>query len=218
MFRLMTIARLPGLVLVMLCVVAAGSVLAYTDELEVDTGAHSVYSGIGFAARTAPGATDENPGGTGVVISPQEVGIFTVQHRASGFFASEVKAPIPPGGNKTWSNIYLWAQNYDVGPAARVPFEVWIFNEFPPFPTGYTAHLVLDYLPAETQWTGPMDWWLDLNVYNEVTMPIATVTNPLDGVRMHITVYAPVPEPGSLVALLAGLTGLGGVALRRRRG
>ena len=130
-----------------------------------------------------------------------------------GFYWEDYESPIPAGASHTWPNIYLWAQDYAVpGDTADIGFGL----EFPP--PGYTAHLVLDYVPESLQWTGQTDFWLDLTQESVITLPVLEVSDGLQGTRMHLTVYAPVPEPSSLIALAGGLAGLGGMALRRRRG
>ena len=130
----------------------------------------------------------------------------------TGFYPKILMAPIPPGGVKTWGGLYLWTQNYT--PATPGTVQV-LFGEEPDFTaTGYTAHLVLDYVPDSANWGGPPDFWLDLGVGNTISLPATNTTNPLlDGTRMHLDIYAPVPEPSSLAALVCGLAGMGGFAL-----
>ena len=131
-----------------------------------------------------------------------------------GFYLEDYESPIPAGASHTWSNIYLWAQDYAVpGGTADIRFGL----EFPYPPPGYTAHLVLDYVPESLEWTGQTDFWLDLTQGSVITLPVLEVSDGLQGTRMHLTVYAPVPEPSSLIALAGGLAGLGGLTLRRRR-
>ena len=135
---------------------------------------------------------------------------------ATGFYAGDRDyTPIPPGGSKTWSSFYLWAQNF-------TPTAANIIGVHPSFslipPAGYRGHLVLDYVPASCNWTGPMDIWVnDLTAVNTFALPIPVVTDPLQGTQFHIDVYAPVPEPSSLATLICGLVGMGGVVVRRRR-
>ncbi len=128
----------------------------------------------------------------------------------TGFYSQDYEAPIPPGGNKTWWDIYLWAQGYTHSTQTAT---VWI---------GYSIHqlvpralLVLDYVPESLGWTGPMRYELDLSQDYALQLPIASVTDPLQGTRMHITVFA-VPEPSPLAALGLGIVGLC-VGVRRRR-
>jgi len=133
----------------------------------------------------------------------------------TGFYYYDYEPPIPWGGSRTWWDIYLWSQNYAVsGNEVVIDFGAeW------PAPVGYTARLVIDRVPESLAWTGPMEfnlridnWW----GFNPLTLPVAEVTDPLQGTRMHLTVYA-VPEPSSFIALGFAVIGLGGVGLRRRR-
>jgi len=84
-------------------------------------------------------------------------------------------------------------------------------------PSYYNFQLVLDYVPEYMNWTGPrvFEFRDGGGLFN---VPIPTVTNPLDGVRMHLTVYAgPIPEPSSLLALAGAALTTAGFAWRKRR-
>ena len=84
-------------------------------------------------------------------------------------------------------------------------------------PPGYTAHLVLDYVPEALHWTGQTDFLLDLTQWSVLTLPVLEVADPLQGTQMHLAVYAPVPEPSSLSFLSLALAGFGIGVVRRRR-
>ena len=73
----------------------------------------------------------------------------------TGFYMSDYEGPITAGGSYTWSGIYLWAQNCSVPTRSA---SVTVGTEYPHPPDGYTAHLVLDYVPESAGWTGERDF------------------------------------------------------------
>ena len=180
---------------------------------------------IGTLIGVTPWGWDDYPG-TGDFTPPRSNlrGILVMRHYTSGdnwtgptgFTGEDVRlTPIAPGEHKTWSDLYLWAQNLTPTGANLARVTVPTDPYLPP-PAGYRGHLVLDYVPDSCNWTGDRDFWLDLTADNEFALPIPVVTNPLLGTRFHLDVYA-IPEPSSLAALACGLAGVGGFAVRRRR-
>lgn len=138
----------------------------------------------------------------------------------TGFYARDFESPIPQGGSKTWSDIYLWARTPQVpiGNPARI-----LCTTERQAPADYTATLVLDYVPSSLNYTGPMTFSLNLRSYQEIWLPTPTldsVPDPsADGdklTRMHVTVTAPVPEPLGMTVLGSGLAAVGLPWLRRR--
>ena len=186
--------------------------------------AHGTWIGINPNAKDGYNG-DPADGDLSLHPKPTDVGVYLLYYRvqgpdwtgATGFYGEEGEhTPVSPGGSKTWSEFYLWAQNFTPTSTNLAVVEPEPDNLYVP-PAGYRGHLVLDYVPDSCNWTGPSDFWLDLTADNEFALPIPVVTDPLQGTRFHLDVYAPVPEPSSLPALACGLAGVGGFALRRRR-
>lgn len=166
---------------------------------------------------------DGTGGQGGLPIRPDMTGVFVLLYREegpgwtgpTGFYGSDFEqTPIPPGGSKTWWDLYLWAQNYVPSPPNRAQLRNGFESHYSP-PAGYIGHLVIDKVPDGVEWSGPMEYWLDMTVFNSVTVPIAVVTDPLQGTRMHLTVYDTIPEPSALAALGIGLT-VFGLRVKRR--
>ena len=216
----------------LLCVLmGAGPAHAQTPSNWIDsvgtTGPkHILGSGFGVNPNAKDGY-DGKPtdGDLSLHPDPSAAGIFLLNYYtqgpgwigATGFYAGDPDlTPLAPGEIRTWSSFYLWAQNYTPTSANLAVVKPQFGTSYVP-PAGYRGHLVLDYVPDSCNWTGPSDFWLDLTADNEFALPIPVVTNPLQGTRFHLDVYAPVPEPSSLAALACGLAGVGGVLVRRRR-
>jgi len=182
--------------------------------------ARSDLSKFSARARVSPGAPEGYDGVAPVSLAPTDAGIYVLHYRQNGpswtgptgFYVEDLEPPIPLAGSHTWWDICAWAQNWSPAPPDRVGLSVGGSELI-----GFTGHLVLDQVPASANWSGPMEFWLDLSGTSYVTIPLAMVTDPLQGTRMHLTVYAPIPEPSSLAGLGFALAGVGIRVARRRR-
>ena len=133
----------------------------------------------------------------------------------TGFYTMDTRAGVPLGSNTIWDPIYLWAQD-----SSQIGDRLLTTTEPEAYPApGWRLVLTLDYVPESLNWTGPWqyEFLLDNPDLQFFTLPVPTVSNPFDGVRMHLTAYAPIPEPGSLLALLLCIGGFGGMIKLRKR-
>ncbi len=189
----------------------------------------SDYCAGGFKVGVRPTATDgydgQNPGDLSIV----QYGVCLALYRENGpdwsgpdGFYSDFMTPIASGTSKTWDDIRLWEVNSIIDTGGKAAIGLFSLN---PPPQGYWGRLVLDYVPASLNWTGPMEDRFSLRpgpsgFYPDIGLfPVPITDNPYDPTqvtRMHLTVYT--PEPSSAAAVLAGLAGLGAVMRRRRRG
>lgn len=184
-----------------------------------------IGDGTGTVVGVAPWGWDETWTGSDPVWRPEWVGVYVALYREDGqnwngptglFPSSYYRTPIPPGGTRTWSGFYLWSQNFAPGPDYLIDVGP-LGEEGSPPPTGYVGQLVLDQVPASCNYIGPTEFWLDLTAKYWLRLPIPVVADPLaEPVTIfHLTVYT--PEPSSLLALTAGIGGLGLGLMRRRR-
>jgi hypothetical protein len=126
----------------------------------------------------------------------------------TGFYGYDMRAPMNPGEQKTWSRLYLWADPSYTGATMSLAVSANVF-QMPPAGWQYTLELVgvpkdIYYPPgAPHAWAVPLD--------RELRVPVLTyaTTSPLDAYEFRFTVNA-VPEPAGLL--------LGGVGAARGRG
>lgn len=125
---------------------------------------------------------------------------------ANGFYVCDSRAALLAGQVKT-EDIYVWA-------APGTSAESILLNAGGGgYDNSYVVYaLKLVSTPSGITYTGPTQWTTAANI----TLPFYSTANGLAGYHFQAQ-FAPVPEPSSILALVGGLAGLGGFALRRRR-
>jgi|GEM_PF-2619618 len=214
------ILRVTLCALLLFSITSAALAESDTWKLNLGAGAGAISTSIGMWPAAIKGSTANR-----IDVRPSDRTTYTLMYRVhssdwagpTGFYTFDGRPTVPMGSSETWNDIYLWSQNYTPDPSNYVHYTISYeyMNDEPNPCKGYWGHFVLDYVPQEANWTGPMDYWLNLGVRDTFLIPVATVTDPLQGTRMHFTVYT--PEPSSLMILLCGLGGIGGVMWRRRK-
>jgi hypothetical protein len=212
-----------ALLCLLLIAVPATRSVASTDYWELGFGPTGTGGVMGAPFGVAPWGSDVYDGSS-QCISTNGTGIFLALYREhsdswggeTGFYPGWVdRTPISGGGSITWGDFYLWSHNFTPNATNLVHIGPGSPEDFPPAPpSGYVGHLVLEQTPAG--YSGPSGYWLDLTRGYDLALPIPVVSDPLQGTRFHLTVYAPVPEPSSILALGLALAGMGAM-LRRRR-
>jgi len=82
-----------------------------------------MYTSLGqsqFSFGTYPGAVEGYDDGYPVLDWTQREVVYIALYRVNGpnwtgptgFYAGDPETPVPEGGSKTWSDIYLWSYNY----------------------------------------------------------------------------------------------------------
>ena len=137
--------------------------------------------------------------------------LFYKQHGVDGwdadncFLVRDARPLLQAGQTEIFNDLYIWA-----GTAATpqtMPFSMYPGASFP----GFTYTLRLVQIPVGVSYTGPTQW--DQN-HGPISLPFYATDNPLTGYRFQAVVTA-VPEPSSMLALVAGM-GVMGAAFRRR--
>ena len=129
----------------------------------------------------------------------------------TGFYGIDYRAPLASGETKTWM-IYFWALQ------GTTPGDLgvhWDTLSGYPLPSEMTARL--EYIQKPQDVAGGPDIGTVWTTPPTMVLPFYATTDGLTGYGFKFTLTA-VPEPSSILALAGGLAGLGGMALRRRRG
>ena len=127
------------------------------------------------------------------------------------FYRNDICAPMAVGQSQTWT-IYVWAAPSLPPDASFIAVD---FGHNAGVPDGLSFTLALKAKPVGVT-GGPATgtvWDLSRQPYG-VNLPVYRTSNGLDGYIFDFTATV-IPEPSSLLALLAGVTGIGGVAWRR---
>jgi hypothetical protein len=149
------------------------------------------------------------------------------------FAGRDFKAPLQAGQVKAWTDLLIWADpNYQ--PSSITVFFYTPQNSLAPNAIGgVPVRYRIDLAWAPAGYAGPTSWLLDPvpasgtnRLIGSVTLPVipgVKTANPISGdgplaatqvggYRLNVVV----PEPGSMLVLASGITGLMGLIARRR--
>jgi hypothetical protein len=150
-----------------------------------------------------------------------------------GLAGRDFKAPLQPGEVKVWSDLIVWADANYSGSVIDVHFYTPQTSLAPNAIGGVPVRYKVELACAPAGYDGPTSWLLGMVPDTGTNRLIGTVTLPvIDGVKVAnpITGDGPlaatqvggyrlnvvVPEPGSMLVLASGITGLMGLIARRR--
>ena len=130
--------------------------------------------------------------------------------------------PFPaPGESTVIKDIYVWAgQSY-----AHDTFNIGYMGPGFANPQEWKRTLRLVKVPDSIVYNGPTEWDIPLSVTKvgaamlpDASLPAYKTDDPLSGYQFEIEIqHLAVPEPSSMLALLAGVGGIGGLVWRRRK-
>ena len=127
----------------------------------------------------------------------------------TGFYGFDIRALLVPGETKTW-DIYFW-------PApGMAPHDQWVAFSLSCSPKGSDSQFIarMECIQKPAGITGGPDVGTVWTTPPTFTLPYYATSNGLDGYGFRFTLTM-LPEPSSLLAMLAGIAGIGGVAWRR---
>ncbi|BCW99079.1 MAG: hypothetical protein KatS3mg024_1906 [Armatimonadota bacterium] len=152
---------------------------------------------------------------------------------SDGLAGRDFKAPLQPGQVKVWTDLVVWADPNYSGSVIDVHFYTPQTSLAPNSIGGVPVRYRVDLAYAPAGYNGPTSWMLGPVPDEGTNRLIGTVTLPvIDGVKVGSPISGTgplaatqvggyrlnvvVPEPGSMLVLASGITGLMGLIARRR--
>lgn len=124
-----------------------------------------------------------------------------------GFLVREMRPALQAGETAVIREIYLWA-----GTAVQ-PTDLELNMLLPPeLSPGLSYRLMLMSIPDSVTYKGPTDWGPETT---SIVLPFYSTDDGTTGYRFHAVITA-VPEPSSVVALMAALACTGTMTLKRK--
>jgi len=185
-----------------------------TYEPQRDNGDYGY--GLKMLLSTKPGATDGFDS-EALISSVPAKDIYFALHNIqgvtpgwngdTGFYWTDYRLPLEAGETRSIDNLYLWAvpgttgQNLVIGLCGGMS-------------EGLSYKLTLVSIPAGINYSGTRVW--DQNNNQLIVLPMYTASDGLTGYHFQAQ-FTAVPEPSSILALIRGIAGLGGLVLGRKR-
>jgi hypothetical protein len=126
----------------------------------------------------------------------------------SGYYVRDARSILQARQTEVFEGIYLWAGNDVTAP--NLQLQLYDFYMSP----GMTYSLDLISIPNGVTYNGKTHWGINDRL---ITLPFITSDDPTKGYQFRVTVTTPVPEPSSILALLCGISGVGGMMWRKRK-
>ena len=147
------------------------------------------------------------PSPTGVLLGFYNVNGTNEWDGENGWYGGTAREPVSTGTSVVIDNLYLWASTGTPSQSLQLRLQdySWI-------PLGLNYKLSLLAVPSGVSYTGRTEWGIG---DTSITLPFYSTANGLTGYHFQAQ-FTAVPEPSSILALVGGLAGLGGFALRRR--
>ena len=182
-----------------------------TYKINYYTQTNGVWAGIASLPGAGKGFDNEkrwpSSSPTGVLLGFYRVAGVDGWNADTGYYYGDIREQLLPGTSVRIDGLYLWATPDTAAQDMRL-----YLNE-PTYLDGLTYSLFLDYVPGGITYGGPRVWTAH---HGTIALPFFSTSDGLAGYRFHVELTA-IPEPSSLLALVGGLAGAGGFALRRRR-
>lgn len=162
----------------------ADSLLTY--KLDYCTGANQKSLVIAGVDGATAGNDNEQPLGspssTAVVMAVHKTAETNGWNGDTGFYLSDARQTLAPGGSVTVENVYLWA-----GPdAPQGDLHVGLYPQ-PFVESGLTYKLTLVSVPSGVTYSGPTEWGINDKL---ITLPFYSTSDGTTGYKFKIEITA----------------------------
>lgn len=148
----------------------------------------------------------DNPSPTGVLLGFYNVDGINEWDSTTGWYSGTARELVSTGTSVVIDNLYLWATTGTPSQNLQLYLQG---NSWIPSSLNYKLSLI----SAPDGYTGQTEWGITDTI---ITLPFYSTDDGTTGYRFRAE-FTAVPEPSSILALVSGLGGVVGLALRRRR-